>query len=811
MSPTWYEGKGLMNNRGFASALAVTLILILTGVTTRGAVWPSGRETVELQAKPFDLRDVRLLDGPFRDAMLRTQKYLHELESDRLLWYFRQTAGLDTPGEPLGGWEQSELRGHTMGHYLSGCALMVASTGDAELKAKADAIVTELAKCQQAIGTGYLSAYPEEQIDRVIARQRVWAPWYTLHKIYAGLIDMYVYCGNEQALDIAQGMAKWAKGRLDPLDRNAMQAMLNATEQGGMNDALASLYGVTGEKQWLELAERFNADAYNAPLLRHRDPLAGQHANSFIPNMVGSARQYELTGDPNDRHIAEFFWNCVVHGRTYCTGGTSVDERWEGAPYHLTNQLRNKTQECCCTYNMLKLTRHLFAWQPRAEYADYYEQNLLNSILSTQDPETGMMMYFVTLAPGRWKYFNTPRDSFWCCTGTGMENHAKYGDSIYFHKDDTLWVNLFIASELKWKDQDVTVRQETDFPEQDNTVLVVKAQNPVEFEMCLRVPYWADNGVTLKINGETQAVTAQSGSFLSIRRQWKDGDRVEMTMPMSLRLCPMPNDPTLAAVMYGPMVLAGKLGEFDGPEDMVYTTENWFNFPEEFLADAPTLVTENREPSAWIKPVEGQPLTFRTVRVGKPEDVTLVPYHRLWGQKYAIYWRIVDTTGWEKIRPQIEAEQQARRQRVAEAAARDAALRARTVDFVDIGRYSSENIHKIQSDNSRTGELGGRRWRDAGPGGWWEYRLKVLPDSPTKLYCTYWGSDGGRTFDILVDGKRIATQELRAGAPDRFFDVEYDIPTELTEGKTSVVVRFAGHEGSIAGGLFACATLKPRS
>ncbi|MGD2094338.1 MAG: glycoside hydrolase family 127 protein, partial [Phycisphaerales bacterium] len=267
--------------------IPLVFTLSLWSIVAQAAVWPSGREAVELQARPFSLSDVRLLDGPFRQAMLRTQKYLHELESDRLLWYFRKTAGLDTPGEPMGGWEKTELRGHTMGHYLSGCALMYASTDDKKLKVKADAIVAELAKCQKKIGTGYLSAYPEEQIDRVIACKRVWAPWYTLHKIYAGLLDMYIYCNNNQALEIAKSMASWAKGRFDPLDRNAMQEMLNHTEQGGMNEVLANLYGLTGNKQWLQLAKRFNADEYNKPLILHHDELKGKHVNSFIPNIVG--------------------------------------------------------------------------------------------------------------------------------------------------------------------------------------------------------------------------------------------------------------------------------------------------------------------------------------------------------------------------------------------------------------------------------------------------------------------------------------------------------------------------------------------
>lgn len=785
--------------------IAILASIVWAGnATTRAAVWPSGREAASLQARPFDLRDVKLLDGPFREAMERNQRYLHDLESDRLLWYFRRTAGLPTPGEPMGGWEKTELRGHTMGHYLSACAMMVASTGDEKLKAKADAIVAELAQCQKALGSGYLSAYPEEQIDRVIALKQVWAPWYTLHKIYAGLIDMYVYCGNAQALEVAEGMARWAKGRLDKLDRAAMQEMLNHTEQGGMNETLANLYGVTGERAWLELAERFNADAYNNPLVLHRDELKGLHVNSFIPNVIGTARQYELTGAPTDRQIAEFFWRSVVHGRTYCTGGTSINEHWRSDPYHLADQLGTHTQETCCTHNMLKLTRHLFAWEPRAEYMDYYERSLINSILATQDPATGMMMYFVTLASGYWKYFNTPRDSFWCCTGSGLENHAKYADTIYFHNDETLWVNLFIASELNWKGKGVTIRQQTSFPEVSATKLTIEASQPVEFDLRLRVPEWATQGVTLKIDGQPQAVTAQPGSFLSIRRTWRSKTEVEMAIPMGLRLCPMPDDPSLAAVMYGPLVLAGALGKVEVPQDLIYTTNNWFDFPEDRIVEAPVLVTMQRDPQSWIRPVEGELLTFRTNGVGRPNDVTLVPYHRLFDQHYAIYWRLTDEAGWQRI----QAERKAREEAKAREAARQAASEVRKIDAVEIGVSNAEKAHQMKGENTRTGTHGGRRWRDA-ENGWFEYRLRVLPDRPVTLHCTYWGSDGGRVFDVLVDGAKIATQKLAQNKPGEFFEVEYAIPVSLTEGKESIVVRFAAHPGSTAGGLFGCATLKP--
>jgi len=797
----------------FFSSLRAIRVCTLFAFTAIGAVsaadvWPSGREKITWKAEPFSLHDIRLLDGPFRDAMRRTQKYLHDLEPDRLLWHFRKTAGLETPGQPLGGWEDMELRGHTMGHYLSACAMMYATVGDEVLKTKAEQIVEELARCQQAIGTGYLSAFPVEQIEGVIAGKRVWAPWYTLHKIYAGLLDMCTYAGNSRALAVAEKMAAWTQNRLVRLDDATMQEMLKKTEQGGINEALANLYGLTGKSEWLKLSCRFNQDTYIEPFLKHQDTLTGEHANSLIPNVVGTARQYELTGDERYRHIAEFFWHCVTHGRSYCTGGTSIDERWRSDPYCLSEMLGNKTQENCCTYNMLKLTRHLFAWQPRPELMDYYEQNLINSVLSTQDPQTGMMTYFVTLASGRWKYFNTPRDSFWCCTGTGMESHSKYGESIYFHHQDILWVNLFIASQLTWKQKGVVIRQETKFPEEGHTRLFIETPLDVEFDLRVRIPYWAE-GASLTLNGQPQWVSAQPTSYVSIRRKWSNGDSVDLSLPMKLWLWTMPDEPNLAAVMYGPMVLAGRLESLHLPDEMIYTRKNWFEFPPEEIAESPVLVTDGRSPETWLKPVEDKTLTFRTVNVGRPNDVELVPYYRLWNDKYAVYWQLTDEAGLEKLEPQLRAQRQIRKEQAARETARRAVLKARTVDVVQIGEAASEAAHDIKSFESRCGESNGRSWRDAGPSGWFEYRLKVLPDLPMKLMCTYWGGDSGRIFDILVDGYVIAVQKLDGSKPGEFLEVEYDIPNNLIKNKSSIIARFDGQNDSITGGLYGCAILKP--
>ncbi len=592
---------------------------------------------IEVEAEPFNLKQVRLLEGPFKEAMERDARYLKGLEPDRLLHNFRVNAGLPSAAEPLGGWEKPdvELRGHTVGHFLSACALMYASTGDEELKTKADRIVVELAKCQNALGpSGYLSAFPEEFIDRVEARERVWAPYYTLHKILAGLLDMYIHCGNGQALDVAGKMAACVKMRSDRLDQEHMQRMLDKTEQGGMNDVLSNLYAATGKTEYFELARRFDQKSYTEPLANYRDELKGLHVNSFIPNMIGTAREFELTGDPVLHRIATFFWDQVIRARSYATGGTSNDEAWRTEPYKMASELGPYSHESCCTYNMLKLTRHLFSWSADCRYADYYERALINGILPTQNPEDGMMMYYVPMASGLFKTFMTPRNSFWCCTGTGIENHAKYGDSIYFHHDDSLYVNLFLASELTWGEKGVRIRQETKFPEHEKTSLFLNVNRPVELALYIRIPYWVGKQGYVEINGLKLETYSSPGSFLRLERKWKNGDRIDVYLPMKLHLHPMPDDPNLAAIMYGPLVLAGQLGAVELPREEVYGKYG----PTADPAAVPYLSPPSDELDSWIKPVDGEPLTFRTEGAGNPEDVILVPFYKLFGQRYAIYW-----------------------------------------------------------------------------------------------------------------------------------------------------------------------------
>jgi len=605
------------------------------------------RPKVEIKAYPFRLKQVRLLAGPFRDAMERDLKYLLSLDPDRLLHSFRLTAGLPSSAEPYGFWElpDGELRGHTTGHYLSACAFMFASTGDAKIKAKADTIVAELAKFQRALGSsGYLFASPEEFFDRVFNLRQVWAPFYTLHKIMAGLLDWYDYGGNPQALEIAENMARWLKTRTDRVNDRLMEIILNHTEQGGMNDVLSNLYSLTGKPEHLELARRFDERHYTIPLSNYQDALRGEHANSFIPNIVGMAREYELTGDPILYNSAKFFWTQVTSARTYATGGTSNDERWRTDPYVMSTELGDDSHESCCTYNMLKLTRHLFTWDADPDTADYYERALFNGILATQNPENGMMMYSVAMMPGMYKTFMTPYNSFWCCTGTGMENHAKYGDSIYFHSDDALFVNLFIASELDWAEKGIKLRQETGFPEEQGTTLVFDAAKPVEFTLNLRIPAWAAEGGSVSINGKKLETFGSPRSFLKVRRIWKAGDRVELSLPMSLRLEPLPDDTKIAAIMYGPIVLAADLGPLSETHERYASSEltvRGHHGPVGDPVPVPKFKVPGDDPNAWIKPVAGKPLTFQTAGVGDPDDVTLIPFHKLFGRYYSVYFTVL--------------------------------------------------------------------------------------------------------------------------------------------------------------------------
>lgn len=593
---------------------------------------PVSRERVPWKARPFPLKQVRLGDGPCKAAMEADRLYLQSLPADRLLHTFRMNAGMASSAQALGGWEapDCELRGHYAGgHYLSACALMYASTGDEDLKKNAGVVVAELGKCQAALKSGYLSAFPVEFFDRLRERQKVWAPFYTIHKIMAGLLDMYVYCGNEQALAMVQRMADWVDGYTDTLSYEHMQRVLG-TEFGGMGEVLCNLYAVTGNRDLLEIARRFDKKQFFDPLAAYRDELKGLHVNTHIPQVIAAARYYELTGERRYRDIAEYFWDEVVSERTYCTGGTSNDEAWNTDPGKLAAELSPVTTECCCAYNMMKLTRHRFGWSPEARFMDYYERVLFNHRLGTINPEDGTMMYYLPLASGYWKTFGKPFDAFWCCTGTGSEEYAKLADTIYFHDEDSLYVNLYIDSQLDWPEKGLQFRQATRFPEEQGTTITLSAKSPTQLTINLRIPYWAQGG-SLKINGASQPVFASPSSYLTLSRVWKTGDKIELSLPMGLHMQPMPDDETVQAVMYGPLVLAGRFGEVT--KEMTYSG---YASKRDDAYKVPDIAADPTRPTSWIEPDAKQPLTFHAV--GQSTSFELVPLNRVIHERYAVYW-----------------------------------------------------------------------------------------------------------------------------------------------------------------------------
>ena len=593
------------------------------------------RERISWRVRPFPMKQVRLGDGPCKQAMEADQRYLHSLPTDRLLHTFRINAGTPSSAQPLGGWEapDCELRGHYAGgHYLSAVALMYASTGDEDLKRNGDVMVTELAKCQKSLNNGgYLSAFPIEFFDRLRNRDKVWAPFYTIQKIIAGLLDMYVYTGNAQALEVAEQIASWTGSYTGSLSYEHMQRVLG-TEYGGMGESLANLYAITGKEYYLAIAQRFDKRQFFDPLAGHRDELKGLHVNTHIPQVIAAARLYELTGDRRYRDIAEYFWDEVVSERSYCTGGTSNHESWNTDPGKLATELSTNTTEDCCAYNMMKLTRHLFGWQPDARLMDYYERLIFNHRLGTINPEDGTMMYYLPLASGYWKTFGRPFDAFWCCTGTGSEEYAKLSDTIYFHNNDSLYVNLYVASQLEWPERGISLRQETKFPEQQGTAIVISAKNPVQMEINLRVPYWA-NGGSVKINGAPLPVFSSPSSYLALNRVWKSGDRIELSLPMGLHTALMPDDNRVQAMMYGPLVLAGRFDPIS--KEMMYG--DYEPKPTD-QCKVPEIVSDPANPTEWVKGDSKQPLTFQAA--GQSQPITLVPLYTIIPERYAVYWKV---------------------------------------------------------------------------------------------------------------------------------------------------------------------------
>src|SRR5437763_1927318 len=779
---------------------------------------PRARASDVVKARPLPLSAVRLQAGPLKHAQELDARYLLALEPDRMLAYYRDRAGLPPKAEPYGGWDGDgrNLTGHIAGHHLSAVSLMWAATGDARFKQRAAYIVRELAAVQHAHGDGYLSALEGgRKAFAALARGEIrsaafdlsgeWSPWYTLHKMYAGLRDAYRHTGNATALAVEIKFAAWAERVLSGLDDAQIQHMLN-TEFGGMNEVMADLYADTRDERWLRLSYKFEHRAFIEPLERHQDDLGGTHGNTQIPKLLGSVKRFVYAGAPADLLAAGFCWDQVAQHHSFATRGHGKDEYF-GPPDKLSDMIDGRTCETCNVYNMLKLTRLLFALQPDAHYADFHERALFNHIMASIDPEDGRVCYMVPVGRGVQHEYQDMLHGFTCDVGTGMESHALHGDGIYYEDGAKLWVNLYAPSTAGWARAGARLTMDTGFPEGETAKLVFGLTAPREFTLALRRPYWAGDGFAVKLNGEKQKVDRESAgdrgqygyayrvsSYVELKRTWRTGDTVEVTLPKSLGLEPVPDNPRRASVMWGPLVLAGDLG----PERARERTEGEAIEPP---PKVPVLVAADRPVAEWIKPVAAVPGSFKSDGVGREpdaagqaRDVDLVPFYRLHRRTYATHWDLFTPGEWEGKKAEYAAEAERLRR-----------LEAATVAYLEPGEVTFERQFNYQAgDGAVPQRMLGRLGRRGTS--WFSYDVPVESAHPMVLVATYYSGDRRGTpaeVEIDVDGRRVSEQVLRLSEPHRFFDVEYPIPQELIGGKARVTVRFQAKAGSQIATVFA--------
>ena len=746
---------------------------------------------VPLAARPLPLTDVRLTGGPLKHAQDRNRDYLLALDPSRMLAYFRLRAGLPAGAEPYGGWDGGgrNLTGHLAGHYLSAVSLMYASTGEAEFKKRADDLVRGLREVQRAHGDGYLGALEggREKFAEV-ARGDIrsggfdlnglWAPWYVQHKIHAGLRDAWRHTGNREALDAGIELAAWVEKTLAGLDGPAIQKML-ATEFGGMNEVFVDLAADTGDTRWLALSRKFEHEAVVAPLREGRDQLAGIHANTQVPKLVGSLARHLQTGDPADRAAAAFFWKQVARHHSYATGGHGKDEYF-GEPDRLADRVDGRTAESCNVYNMLKLTRGLLALDPEAGYPEFHERALFNHVLASMDPADGRTSYMVPVGRAVRQEYQDMFHSFTCCVGSGMENHTLHSSGLYSTTGtESFWIHLYAPSTARWRETGAEFTCETGFPLGEKAVFTLALPEAREFTVRARRPAWCGEGFAIRINGEpADADSPRPGGHATLRRLWKNGDTIEVTLPKSPRLEPLPDNPDRVALLWGPLVLAGDLGPEHG-----------------FAAWEPGAIpvfvgAKDRPIREWLRPVEGEPGVFRTEGVGRPREMTFRPFYLTHRRTYGIYWDLFSEEGWKTRAAEYEAE----RERIRK-------LEAATIAFVQPGEMQPERDFNQAGEESRPDRAHGRACRRALK--WFSFDMPVDGTGDCSLVVTY-NSDEWRprVFEVLADGRKLAAEKVERDGPPRFFDRTYPLPPEITRGKKKVTIRFNAAPGSETAAVF---------
>ena len=785
--------------------LTVMMVANLFAAASRVAVTP------EQPVQFVPLRSVRLLESPFSEAVKANRQYLLVHDLDRLLAPFRREAGLEPKAPPYGNWENIGLDGLTAGHYLSAISVMMASGADpdGEFRRRLDTMIDELEEIQKANGNGYLGGIPGSRDfwsrvaeGRVELMRRKWVPWYNLHKMFAGLRDAYLLGGSEKARDLLVRYGDWCEQVTSGLSDAQAQRMIG-TEYGGMNEVLADIYAITGNQKYIELAKRFNHRALFEPLENRQDRLTGLHANTQVPKITGMERIAALVQDEQLHTGAEFFWETVTQNRSVAFGGNSVSEHFND-PKDFSRMIGHREgPETCNTYNMLRLTKELFKAEPKAAYADFYERALYNHILASIHPRKPGYVYFSPIRPDHYRVYSQPEQAFWCCVGTGMENPGRYGEFIYARAKDRVYVNLFIRSELSVTDAGMVLRQETTFPDEERTQLNLQLKKPVTFTLNIRHPNWVSEGdFAVEVNGRSVAVESTPSSYAAIRRRWRNGDTVEVKLPMHTRVERLPDGSDWVAILYGPIVLVKPAGtdNMDGLFADDGRMTHVANGPMIPLDKVPALLaTEEEVPGHIVPDPAAGPLNFRIKDVIEPaqsEGLPLMPFFRLHERRYQMYWEL---TSREKIA--------ARKERLATEERARAAREAATIDHISVGEQQPEAEHEFKGERTETGINEGRRWRH---GSWFQYTLDTQGESAVDIEVTYWGADRGREFDVLVNGRRIASEELTGSKPGEFFAKRYSIPESVLKAASNrrVTVRFVATRW-LAGGVYDVRLLRP--
>lgn len=733
-------------------------------------------ETIlENPLQDISMDEVEILDSYETNAFSLEIQYLKKLDADKLLKGFCDIGGVESDAEKYGGWENSSIQGHTLGHYLTAVSQGYNTSGDEELKAIADHIVDVLAICQNS-ESGYLAAIPESHYIQLESGNTsgTWVPWYTMHKVLSGLIDAYELTGNLKALDVASKLGDWVYGRTSQWDENTQNTVLNI-EYGGMNDCLYQLYKHTNKESHLSAAHSFDEMSLFDSLYNGQDVLNGKHANTTIPKIIGALNRYIVLGEEYYLKVAQNFWNIVVNSHSYITGGNSEWEHF-GEPNVLDSERTNCNCETCNTYNMLKLTRELFKITGNIKYADYYENTFINAILSSQNPETGMTTYFQPMATGFFKVYSSETEHFWCCTGSGMENFSKLDDSIYYKDETSLYVIRYTSSAVEFKEKGLKITQLADLP---NVTFTISGTG--QADIVLRVPDWCADTPTLKINGTVADATTENG-FIRLSRQWQDGDTIEYTLPMTVKAYGLQDNENVVAFKYGPWVLSANLGNNDM---LTSTTGVNVTIPLLDASVSDIIVIKEGSVKNWLSDIEenlvrqGDSLNF-TLK-GTNRDIIFSPHYLQYQNRYGIYFRLADS---DTVLPENEADKYI------------------TVDSFPVGNDQYEFSHNLKCENSTSGNHMGLIFRDASPNGYFSYDMTIEKGVTNYLKVKYFSGDAGRTFRILVDGEVLQDVTVENVNPNGFYDVYYKIPEEAIDGKEKITVTFEANEYSYAGGIF---------